>query len=99
MSHVSYTDKSRYPKFSRTNPSNGLLAAAVMGVGKHFGWSAINVLVADHHEATSWVSELESAASTPGSALFSTGIGRGGGLGWRPKKCTGRDWGMGSSTI
>ena len=72
---LNYTDKSRYPKFSRTNPSNGLLARAVMGVGKHFGWSRANVVLADYHDATSWVSELESAASTPGSALFSAAIG------------------------
>jgi len=31
----------------------------------------------------------------PGSVV----VWRGGGLGSRPKKCTGRDWGMGSSTI
>jgi len=46
-----------------------------MGVGKHFGWSRANVVLADYHHATSWVSELESAASTPGSALFSAAIG------------------------
>ena len=43
--------------------------------------------------------ELACAAGVGGKKLQDRDKARGGGLGSRPKKSTGRDWGMGSSII
>jgi hypothetical protein len=67
-------DKAMYPLFSRTNARSAPMFRAIVGVVKHFGWKAINILNSGSTRVLGQNSELLSAARAAGITVASTHI-------------------------
>ena len=67
-------DKAMYPLFSRTNARSAPMFRAIVGVVKHFGWKAINILNSGSTRVLGQTSELLLAARAAGITVASTHI-------------------------
>jgi hypothetical protein len=66
--------KGSYPRFSRVNARSGPMLHAIVGVVKHFGWGAINVLNVGTSRAMDDASQLVAVASANGFTVASTHV-------------------------